>query len=67
MNVFFVLDDITNNSHGYMEQAKPETVDKVVGIVRKQLALADDKEVNGESQFSKLGADSLDTVKSFLL
>lgn len=50
-----------------MEQAKPETVDKVVGIVRKQLALADDKEVNGESKFSTLGADSLDTVKSFLL
>ncbi|XP_022138574.1 acyl carrier protein 1, chloroplastic-like isoform X2 [Momordica charantia] len=43
--------------------AKPETVDKVVEIVRKQLALAADSNVNGESKFSELGADSLDTVE----
>ncbi|XVF06552.1 hypothetical protein REPUB_Repub06bG0059000 [Reevesia pubescens] len=43
--------------------AKPETVDKVCEIVRKQLALSDDKPVSGESKFSELGADSLDTVE----
>lgn len=43
-------------------QAKPDTVDKVCKIVRKQLALADDYVVNGESKFQALGADSLDTV-----
>lgn len=43
-------------------QAKPETVDKVCEIVKKQLALTDDKVVNGESKFTALGADSLDTV-----
>lgn len=43
-------------------QAKPETVDKVCGIVRKQLALKDDVSVTGESKFASLGADSLDTV-----
>ncbi|KGN46190.1 acyl carrier protein 1, chloroplastic [Cucumis sativus] len=43
--------------------AKPETVDKVVEIVRKQLALAEDSKVNGESKFTDLGADSLDTVE----
>ncbi|PWA81614.1 acyl carrier protein 2 [Artemisia annua] len=42
--------------------AKPETVDKVCGIVRKQLALKDDISVTGESKFASLGADSLDTV-----
>ena len=42
--------------------AKPETVDKVCEIVKKQLALTDDKVVNGESKFTALGADSLDTV-----
>lgn len=52
---------------GFIEQAKPETVNKVVDIVRKQLALPEDRDVNGESKFSLLGADSLDTVKSFLL
>ena len=50
-----------------MEQAKPETVSKVVDIVKKQLALPDDRDVCGESKFSVLGADSLDTVKYFLL
>ncbi|KAL3626154.1 acyl carrier protein [Castilleja foliolosa] len=43
--------------------AKPETVNKVVEIVKKQLALADDREVSGESKFAALGADSLDTVE----
>ncbi|KMZ63629.1 Acyl Carrier Protein [Zostera marina] len=43
--------------------AKTETVDKVCEIVKKQLALGDDQVVNGESKFSALGADSLDTVE----
>ncbi|KAJ6802780.1 acyl carrier protein 1, chloroplastic-like [Iris pallida] len=43
--------------------AKPETVEKVCEIVRKQLALPDDAAVSAESKFSSLGADSLDTVE----
>ncbi|XP_038719401.1 acyl carrier protein 1, chloroplastic-like [Tripterygium wilfordii] len=43
--------------------AKPETVDKVCAIVRKQLAIAEDAELTGESKFAALGADSLDTVE----
>ncbi|XP_073027746.1 acyl carrier protein 1, chloroplastic-like [Primulina eburnea] len=43
--------------------AKPETVDKVCEIVRKQLALPADRGVSGESKFATLGADSLDTVE----
>ncbi|KAI3518956.1 hypothetical protein L1887_07884 [Cichorium endivia] len=43
--------------------AKPETVEKVCDIVRKQLALKDDISVCGESKFAALGADSLDTVE----
>ncbi|XP_071697965.1 acyl carrier protein 1, chloroplastic-like [Rutidosis leptorrhynchoides] len=43
--------------------AKPETVDKVCSIVRKQLALPEDSDVTGESKFASLGADSLDTVE----
>ncbi|XWS58495.1 hypothetical protein CRYUN_Cryun08bG0039000 [Craigia yunnanensis] len=43
--------------------AKPETVDKVCEIVRKQLAISSDKAVTAESKFSELGADSLDTVE----
>ncbi|XP_008796196.1 acyl carrier protein 1, chloroplastic-like [Phoenix dactylifera] len=43
--------------------AKPETVLKVCEIVKKQLALSDDTPVTGESKFSALGADSLDTVE----
>ncbi|KAI3723061.1 hypothetical protein L2E82_34378 [Cichorium intybus] len=43
--------------------AKPETVEKVCDIVRKQLALKDDISVSGESKFAALGADSLDTVE----
>lgn len=46
------------------EQAKPETVEKVCNIVKKQLALPDDSTVTGESKFAALGADSLDTVLS---
>ncbi|XP_027353027.1 acyl carrier protein 1, chloroplastic isoform X1 [Abrus precatorius] len=44
-------------------QAKPETVDKVCKIVKKQLAISDDTNVTGESKFAALGADSLDTVE----
>ncbi|CAA2968849.1 acyl carrier 1, chloroplastic-like [Olea europaea subsp. europaea] len=43
--------------------AKPETVDKVCEIVRKQLALPADSAITGESKFASLGADSLDTVE----
>ncbi|RWW35196.1 hypothetical protein GW17_00000026, partial [Ensete ventricosum] len=43
--------------------AKPETLDKVCGIVKKQLALADDVSISGDSKFVELGADSLDTVE----
>ncbi|KAK3189819.1 hypothetical protein Dsin_029380 [Dipteronia sinensis] len=43
--------------------AKPETVSKVCAIVKKQLALADNIAVTGESKFTALGADSLDTVE----
>ncbi|CAN1167938.1 Acyl carrier protein 1, chloroplastic [Linum perenne] len=44
------------------EQAKPETVEKVCSIVKKQLALSPESLVTGESKFTALGADSLDTV-----
>lgn len=50
-----------------LEQAKPETVEKVCTIVRKQLALPDDSAVTGESKFAALGADSLDTVNSIFV
>ncbi|KAL5541784.1 hypothetical protein UlMin_009494 [Ulmus minor] len=43
--------------------AKPETVTKVCDIVKKQLALPEDTTIDGESKFSALGADSLDTVE----
>ncbi|XP_017435468.1 acyl carrier protein 1, chloroplastic isoform X1 [Vigna angularis] len=43
--------------------AKPETVQKVCDIVKKQLALSEDSTVTGESKFAALGADSLDTVE----
>ncbi|XAR54590.1 hypothetical protein NMG60_11029800 [Bertholletia excelsa] len=43
--------------------AKPETVQKVCDIVRKQLALPPETAVTGESKFQALGADSLDTVE----
>ncbi|KZV21170.1 acyl carrier protein 1, chloroplastic-like [Dorcoceras hygrometricum] len=48
---------------GLFEQAKPETVNKVCDIVRKQLALPADRDVTGDSKFATLGADSLDTVE----
>lgn len=50
----------------YDVQAKPETVDKVCSIVKKQLALPDNSEVTGESKFAALGADSLDQVPPYL-
>ncbi|XP_057519193.1 acyl carrier protein 1, chloroplastic-like [Amaranthus tricolor] len=43
--------------------AKKETVDKVIAIVKEKLALAADVEVTAESDFTQLGADSLDTVE----
>ncbi|MCD7454316.1 hypothetical protein HAX54_024328 [Datura stramonium] len=44
--------------------AKAETVEKVISIVRKQLALPVDTKASPESTFTKdLGADSLDTVE----
>ncbi|KAJ9185915.1 hypothetical protein P3X46_005487 [Hevea brasiliensis] len=43
--------------------AKPETVEKVCAIVKKQLALSPETVVTGESKFLALGADSLDTVE----
>ncbi|KAM7475787.1 hypothetical protein LguiB_023030 [Lonicera macranthoides] len=43
--------------------AKPETVQKVCEIVRKQLALPPEVELTPDSKFSALGADSLDTVE----
>uniref|UniRef100_A0A0D9XSG5 Acyl carrier protein n=1 Tax=Leersia perrieri TaxID=77586 RepID=A0A0D9XSG5_9ORYZ len=43
--------------------AKSETVGKVMQIVKQQLALGDDAKVAPESQFTDLGADSLDTVE----
>ncbi|KAE8810874.1 putative acyl carrier protein [Hordeum vulgare] len=42
--------------------AKQDTIDKVCGIVKKQLAVAQDTLVNGDTKFADLGADSLDTV-----
>ncbi|KAG2395807.1 Acyl carrier protein [Vigna angularis] len=45
--------------------AKPETVQKVCDIVKKQLALSEDSTVTGESKFAALGADSLDTSTLF--
>ncbi|KAL7220622.1 hypothetical protein ACSBR2_013493 [Camellia fascicularis] len=43
--------------------AKVQTVDKVCEIVRKQLALPAETAVTGDSKFTTLGADSLDTVE----
>ncbi|KAK2402965.1 acyl carrier protein 1, chloroplastic [Trifolium repens] len=43
--------------------AKPQTMEKVCQIVKKQLALPDDSDVTGDSKFAALGADSLDTVE----
>ncbi|PQQ19414.1 acyl carrier protein 1 chloroplastic-like [Prunus yedoensis var. nudiflora] len=43
--------------------AKPETLNKVCDIVKKQLALPEDTAVTPGSKFTELGADSLDTVE----
>ncbi|CAK7336809.1 unnamed protein product [Dovyalis caffra] len=43
--------------------AKPETVEKVINIVRKQLALTPETVLTNETEFVELGADSLDTVE----
>ncbi|OAY44139.1 acyl carrier protein 1, chloroplastic [Manihot esculenta] len=43
--------------------AKPQTLEKVCEIVKKQLALSPETAVTGESKFAALGADSLDTVE----
>ncbi|URE29934.1 hypothetical protein MUK42_04372 [Musa troglodytarum] len=43
--------------------AKPETLEKVCKIVKKQLALPESATVAGHSKFADLGADSLDTVE----
>ncbi|CAH8360771.1 unnamed protein product [Eruca vesicaria subsp. sativa] len=43
--------------------AKPETVDKVCEVVKKQLSLKASDEVTAATKFSALGADSLDTVE----
>ncbi|XP_027153207.1 acyl carrier protein 1, chloroplastic isoform X3 [Coffea eugenioides] len=48
---------------GRMDQAKPDTVQKVCDIVRKQLALPAETELTPDSTFASLGADSLDTVE----
>uniref|UniRef100_A0A0E0MFU1 Acyl carrier protein n=1 Tax=Oryza punctata TaxID=4537 RepID=A0A0E0MFU1_ORYPU len=43
--------------------AKAETVGKVMQIVKQQLALGEEAKLAPESQFTELGADSLDTVE----
>ncbi|KAJ8490597.1 hypothetical protein OPV22_012318 [Ensete ventricosum] len=43
--------------------AKSETLEKVLKIVKKQLALPEGTAITAESKFSELGADSLDTVE----
>ncbi|KAI3463543.1 hypothetical protein Pfo_020206 [Paulownia fortunei] len=43
--------------------AKPETVEKVSDIVRKQLALSPETQLTPQTKFTELGADSLDTVE----
>jgi len=45
--------------------AKPETVDKVCAVVRKQLSLKEADEITAATKFAALGADSLDTVTTF--
>lgn len=51
-----------DNACKYMWQAKPETMQKVCDIVKKQLALPSETQLTPESKFVDLGADSLDTV-----
>lgn len=43
--------------------ANPETLRKVCQVVKKQLALSDDDSLTPETNFSALGADSLDTME----
>ncbi|KAL1211675.1 Acyl carrier protein 1 [Cardamine amara subsp. amara] len=43
--------------------AKPETIEKVSEIVKKQLSLSKDQKVVAGTKFAELGADSLDTVE----
>ncbi|KAJ0252486.1 Acyl carrier protein 3 [Hirschfeldia incana] len=43
--------------------AKPETVDKVCEVVKKQLSLKAGEKVTAATKFAELGADSLDTVE----
>ncbi|MFS7987641.1 putative Acyl carrier protein (ACP) [Helianthus anomalus] len=69
--VFFSNMGITNLPLSFCRlqiscDAKPETIDMVCNIVRKQLDLKEDMSVSGESKFAALGADSLDTVEIVL-
>ncbi|KAG5232561.1 acyl carrier protein [Salix suchowensis] len=50
-------------NQGFCRLNYNKTIDKVCEIVKKQLALSDEIPVSGESKFSTLGADSLDTVE----
>ncbi|KAE9608603.1 hypothetical protein Lal_00020877 [Lupinus albus] len=43
--------------------AQPKTLEKVVEIVKKQLALPPETELTPQTKFTALGADSLDTVE----
>ncbi|KAF8047100.1 hypothetical protein N665_3206s0002 [Sinapis alba] len=43
--------------------AKPETVEKVCEVVKKQLSLKEGEKVTAATKFAALGADSLDTVE----
>lgn len=56
--------ELVHTNHENNWQAKKETVDKVIAIVKEKLALAADVEVTAESDFTQLGADSLDTVST---
>jgi hypothetical protein len=47
-------------------QAAPETLEVVTEVIAGQLAI-DVAQVQAESKFTDLGADSLDTVRGFLL
>ncbi|XP_044491629.1 acyl carrier protein 1, chloroplastic-like [Mangifera indica] len=54
---------LKTNSFRVSCAAKPETVQKVCDIVKKQLALPSETQLTPESKFVDLGADSLDTVE----
>ncbi|XP_010553748.1 PREDICTED: acyl carrier protein 2, chloroplastic-like [Tarenaya hassleriana] len=43
--------------------AQPKTVERVCGIVKKQLSLGDAETLTAATKFTELGADSLDTVE----